>query len=151
MCTDCQHFLINEYRGRKRRGGFPCVSINGDLAESRYCIEPAHDMTPERHFDRSWAVTLLDRGLRLLAEEYEAKGRAADFDCLKCVLDRSEAVVPVATLAAQLGKTEGAVHTAVHRLKRRYREVLVREVAATLDEESSTEEEIRFLFAALRP
>ena len=108
-------------------------------------------MTPERQFDRTWAVTLLDRGLRLLAQEYEARGRAAVFDCLKCVLDQSEAVVPVATLAAQLGKTEAAVYTAVHRLKRRYREILVREVGATLDERSSTEEEIRLLFDALRP
>jgi DNA-directed RNA polymerase specialized sigma24 family protein len=151
LCTDCQNFLIDEYRRRKRRGEFSCISIDGDLAESRYRIEPTHDMTPERQFDRSWAITLLDRGLRLLAEEYAAKGRAAVFDCLKCVLDQRESAVPVATLAAQLGKTEAAVYTAVHRLKRRYRKILEREVAATLDEGSSIDEEIRALFDALRP
>ncbi len=150
--TDCQHFIIDQYPARKHHGPPPAsVAINGDLAESRYRIKACRRYDPgTSNSTGSWAVTLLDRGLSLLAQEYEAKGRAAVFDCLKCVLVQSEAGVPVTILAAQLGKTEGAVYTDVHRLKRRYREVLLREVAATLDDQSSAEDEIRSLFAAFR-
>jgi RNA polymerase sigma-70 factor (ECF subfamily) len=150
--TDCQHFLIDQYRRRTAHGGTARpISIDLRDAEGRYRIEPADELTPERQFDRSWAVTLLDRALGLLAREYESKGRAEVFDLLKSALVAGEAAVPVTTLAARLGKSEAAIYTAVHRLKRRYREILLCEVAATLDEDSSAEDEIRLLFDALRP
>ncbi len=126
------------------------VSIDVDDAENRYRFEPADDWTPDRLFDRAWATTLLDRVLGLLAQEYAQTGRADVFDRLKVVLSQGKGAVPAAELAAQLGTTEGAVHTAVHRLKKRYRAILQREIAATLDDPSEVDEEIRWLFEAIR-
>ena len=126
------------------------VSIDADDAENRYRFEPADDSTPDRLFDRAWATTLLDRVLGLLAREYADKGRADIFERLKVVLSQGKGAVSAAELAAQLDTTEGAVHTAVHRLKKRYRAILQQEIAATLDDPSEVDEEIRWLFAAIR-
>jgi RNA polymerase sigma-70 factor (ECF subfamily) len=149
--TDCQHFLIDQYRGRlAREVGTVPLSIDIRNAEGRYRIEPADGMTPERLFDRAWAMTLLDRVLGLLAGEYAAKGRSEVFDRLKIILTQGKGAVPAATLAIQLGTTEGAVHVAVHRLKKRYREILQEQIAATLDDPSEVDDEVRSLFDAIR-
>jgi RNA polymerase sigma-70 factor (ECF subfamily) len=149
--TDCQHFLMDQARKRivpaTRSKAIP---IDGTGAESRYRLEPVDDMTAERLFDRTWAATLLDRAIGLLREEYAAKGRTDIFDRLKVVLSQDKGAVKAADLAAQLGTTKGAVRTAVHRLKKRYREILLREIAATLDDPAEVTEEIRWLFEALR-
>jgi hypothetical protein len=71
------------------------------------------------------------------------------FDRLKIVLTQGNGVVPAATLAAQLGTTEGAVHTAVYRLRKRYREILQEQIAATLHDRSEIDDEIRPLFDAI--
>ena len=92
----------------------------------------------------------LDRVLDLLADDYAQSGRADVFDRLKVVLSGGKGAVPVAELAAELGMTESAVYTAVHRLKKRYRAILRREIAATLDDPSEVDEEIRWLFEAIR-
>jgi RNA polymerase sigma-70 factor (ECF subfamily) len=96
-------------------------------------------------------MTLLDRVLGLLAGEYAAKGRSEVFDRLKIILTQGKGAVPAATLAIQLGTTEGAVQVAVHRLRKRYRELLQEQIAATLDEPSEVEDEVRWLFDAIRP
>jgi RNA polymerase sigma-70 factor (ECF subfamily) len=149
--TDCQHFLIDQHRRRTARGGvISPVSIDGHGAENRYRFELADTLTPDRLFDRAWASTLLDRVLDLLARKYAAKGRSEVFDRLKVVLTQGKSAVPTATLAAQLGMTEGAVHTAVHRLRKRYREILQEQIAATLHDPSEMDDEIRSLFNAIR-
>ena len=149
--TDCQHFLIDQARKRIVRAKvLKAVSIDGTGAESRYRLEPADEMTAERLFDRAWATTLLDRALGLLGAEYAANGRADVFDRLKVVLSQDKGAVKSADLAAQLGTTEGAVNTAVHRLRKRYREILQREIAATLDDPAEVNEEIRWLFEAIQ-
>jgi DNA-directed RNA polymerase specialized sigma24 family protein len=151
LSTDCQHFLVDDYRKKRVRAGvLKTVSIDVDNAESRYRFEPADHMTPDRLFDRSWATTLLDRVLDLLAEEYAETGRANVFDRLKVVLSQGKGSVPAAVLAAQLGMTEGAVNTAVHRLKKRYRAILQQEIAATLADPTQVDDEIRWLFEAVR-
>jgi RNA polymerase sigma-70 factor (ECF subfamily) len=137
-------------RQRVRARVLKPVSIDAGDAENRYRFEPADDSTPDRLFDRAWATILLDRVLGLLAQEYAQTGRAEVFDRLKVVLSQGKGVVPAADLAAQLGTTEGAVHTAVHRLKKRYRAILQQEIAATLDDPSEVDEEIRWLFEAIR-
>jgi RNA polymerase sigma-70 factor (ECF subfamily) len=137
LSTDCRHFLIDKSRKRRARSRvLNAVSIDGNDAENRYRFEPADEMTPDRTFDRTWAITLLDRVLGLLAEEYAAKGRCDVFDRLKVVLSQGKGAVRAAELAAQLGTTEGAMHTAVHRLEKRDREILQQAIAATLDDPS---------------
>ena len=149
--TDCQHFLIDEHRRRSARGGTARpISIDARDAEGRYRIEPADDMTPDRLFDRAWAMTVLDRVLERLAGEFAAKGRAEVFDRLKIVLTQGKGAVPGATVAAQLGMTENAVNVAIHRLRKRYRQLLEEQIAETLDDTTQMDDEIRSLFAALR-
>jgi DNA-directed RNA polymerase specialized sigma24 family protein len=148
--ADCQRFLISEYRAQKNKVHAKAISIDGDEAERRYRIEPVDEMTPERQFDRAWTIALLERTLGLLAEEYVSKGKTEVFELLKPVLTRGKADLPATTLAARLGKTEGAIYTETSRLRERYGEILRREVAATLDGRRSAEEEIQVLFEALR-
>ncbi len=153
--ADCGFFLAHRAerrRARKRGGGAAPLSIDARDAEGRYLREPADPgLTPDRLFDRAWAVRLLDGVLEHLAGEYADSGRAAQFEALQVVLSAGHRSVPYATLAARLGTTEGAVQAAVQRLRRRYRDVLREQVAATLEnpDEAAVEEELRDLFAAL--
>ena len=94
-------------------------------------------------------LTLLDRVLDLLAGEYAAKGHSKLYDRLKIVLTQGKGAIPAATLAVELGKTEEAVNMAIHRLRKRYREILEEQIAATLDDPSEMEDEIRSLFEAI--
>jgi len=108
-------------------------------------------MTPERLFDRTWALTLLDRVLAILAAEYAKSGRSALFDQLKIVLTEGKGAVRAAVLAERLNTSENAVNAASHRLRNRYREILVEQIAATLDDPAELDDEIRSLFDAIRP
>ena len=145
----CKNFLIDAWR-QKREVSATAISIDARTAEGRYVIEPADNMTPERLFDRAWAFTLLDRVLGLLAAEYAESGRAELFDQLKIVLTDGKGAVRAAEVARRLDMTEGAVHNASHRLRKRYREILQAQIAATLDDPSELDDEIRSLFDAIR-
>jgi RNA polymerase sigma-70 factor (ECF subfamily) len=152
--TDCGFFLAHR-RDRdhalKRGGGIVPLSIDARDAEGRYLREPADALTPERLFDRSWALTVLESGLARLADEYARSGRAALFERLEGVLSGGPRAEPYAAIAAQLNMTEGAVQAAVQRLRQRYRAILREQIAVTLDDpsEAAVDEEIHALFAAL--
>jgi DNA-directed RNA polymerase specialized sigma24 family protein len=149
--ADCQHFLIDEHRRQVARWAIDqAFSIDGPEAESRYRFEPADNLTPDRLFDRAWARTLLDRVLQLLEHEYSQTGRRATFDVLKVVLTEGRGEVRTPTLATQLGITVVAVDVAIHRLRKRYRAILEKQIAATLDDPSEMDDEIRYLFGATR-
>ena len=150
--TVCARQLANHRdreNARKRGGGRPVLSIDARDAEGRYAREPAHDLTAERIFDRSWALTLLARVLDGLRREYDDAGRAATFEELRAVLTRGPETASYAAIAERLGTTEGAVRVAVHRLRRRYAMLLRQEIAATVDGPDEVDDEIRSLFAAL--
>jgi DNA-directed RNA polymerase specialized sigma24 family protein len=150
--TDCRNFLISGHRHEVvGEGRVAHVSIDSRDAEGRYRYEPADAMTPDRLFDRAWAMTLLDRVYKLLAAEYADKGRSDVFDRLSVLLTRGRGAAPTATLAGQLGMTEAAVHTASHRLKKRFRALLEEQIAETLEDPADLDDEIRSLFDALRP
>jgi RNA polymerase sigma-70 factor (ECF subfamily) len=149
--TDCQHFLLDEARRDKvRRKVRGAVSIDFDQAERRYQFEPSDNLTPDQIFDRTWALTLLDRVLRFLAQEYEDSGHSESFGHLKVFLTQGKGAASVSDIAEKLGTTEGAVYTAVHRLKKRYRMILEQEIAATIDDATTVDEEIQRLFDAVR-
>ncbi|MEZ0267688.1 MAG: hypothetical protein ACAI43_23400, partial [Phycisphaerae bacterium] len=118
-------------------------------ADGRYTLEPAHDLTPQREFERRWALTVLERALAALAEEFAAAGKTRLFDALKAYLVGDAGAAPYAEVAGQLGMTEGAVKVAVHRLRERYRTALRREIAGTIVDPGKVDEEIADLFAAL--
>ena len=147
----CADFLANR-RDRENaleRGGRVIVPMGSDEAEGRYASEPAHELTPERVFDRTWALTLLGRVLEQLGEEYSAGGQSVTFEALSPVLTDGPRAVSYATLAARLGTTVGAVRVSVHRLRRRYGDRLREEIAATVDDPAEVDDEIRALFDAL--
>jgi DNA-directed RNA polymerase specialized sigma24 family protein len=145
----CKNFLVDTWR-QKREVSATAISIDARTAEGRYVIEPADNMTPERLFDRAWALTLLDRVLGLLAAEYASPDRAELFNELKVVLAEGKGAVRAAEAAVRLDMSLGAVHNAIHRLRKRYREILQEQIAATLGDRSELDDEIRSLFDALR-
>jgi RNA polymerase sigma-70 factor (ECF subfamily) len=152
--TDCTYFLADQRdreRAQKRGGVRALIPFEALDAEDRYRREIADELTPERQFDRTWALNLLDQVLNQLAAEYAASGRGQFFERLQSALEPGSRVRSYASLAAQLGMTEGAVQVAVHRLRRRYRAVLRKQIAATLGNptDADIEDEIRALFAAL--
>jgi RNA polymerase sigma factor (sigma-70 family) len=147
-----KRFLANErdYRmAAKRGGGESLISIDGAAADSRFRLEPADATTPEHIFERRWALALLEQVLARLENEYRGAGKAALFARLKPLLV-AESAATYAEIGGELGLSEGAVKVAVHRLRRRYAELLHVEVARTLEHPRDVQEEIRELFCALR-
>ncbi len=152
LLADCSHFLAHERerdQAARRGGGRAALSIDGVDAEGRYRLEPSHDETPERLFERDWALALLEGVLAGLRREYERTGRGATFEALKVVLTDGPRAVRQAELGRRLGTTEAAAQVAVHRLRKRYRDALRAAIAATVADESEVEDELKALFAAL--
>jgi RNA polymerase sigma-70 factor (ECF subfamily) len=152
--ADCGFFLSHERdraRALKRGGALRVYSIDAREAESRYRDEPAHAETPERQFERSWAILLIGRALGRVEQHYQSGGRGEVFRRLKPALTGEPDANRFAQLAVELKTTEGALRTAMHRLRSRFADELRAEVAATLDDPSpeAITEEVRDLFAAL--
>jgi RNA polymerase sigma factor (sigma-70 family) len=146
-----KRFLANEWdrQHAQKRGGFaPVVLIDQDQAESRFASEPAHNLSPDLLFDRQWALTLLERTMTQLRQEYAASGRAQLFESLSGCLARDKLAPPYAEIADHLKLTEPAVKMAVHRLRVRYREILQHEIAQTVSAPEEIDGEIRHLFSA---
>jgi RNA polymerase sigma-70 factor (ECF subfamily) len=153
LLTACRHFLANEHdraRTLKRGGGRRILALDLGDADRRYAAEPGHEQTPERLFERRWALTLLDQVLRVLRQRYEAAGQADLFERLKGTLTGA-ADGAYAEAAAALGMTEGAVKVAAHRLRQRYRALLRDEIAQTVADPDEVDDEVRTLFQALAP
>lgn len=151
LLAACQHFLANEHdraTAKKRGGGRHPFPLDFADADGRFGREPATDDTPERAFERRWALELLEQAVTELRREYAESGRGRLFDALKGVLTGG-ADAPYAALAADLGLTEGAVKVAAHRLRQRYRDRLREAIARTVADPAEVDDEIRDLFAAL--
>jgi RNA polymerase sigma-70 factor (ECF subfamily) len=154
LLAACKHFLANEHDrecAQKRGGGRPALSLDRDAAEGRYLREPFTDLTPDKLFERRWALTLLDRVLARLQEEFAARGKGPLFDALRVFLVGDRNAPSHGEVAAGLGMTAGSVKVAVHRLRERYRELLREEIAHTVRTPDQVDDEIRDLFAALGP
>lgn len=135
----------------KRGGGHTIVSFDAGAAEARYQREPADQQTPERVFERRWAITLLDRVLHSLQQEYEAKNRSALFEACRVYLTGTTAAPSHAETARSLNMSPGAVKVSVHRLRERYRELLQQQVAETVESDGDVGDELRILLAAVQP
>lgn len=146
-----RHFLSNErdrLRTLKRGGGTPIVPIDVETAERRYQRDPADDLTPERVFERQWAIALLEGVLARLRAEMEAAGKGAQFERLKPLLG-GEPEGGYRAMAETLGTSEGAARVAVHRLRRRYRDLLRETIADLVESPEEIEGELRHLIAAV--
>ncbi len=152
LLATMDHFLAHEWekvRAQKRGGGCRILSLDLALAEQRYDLEPADTATPDKLFDRRWAGALLDEVLNQLEAEYHHAGKAELFAALKQTLTGTRESQPYAVLALRLGMNEAAVKVAVHRLRKRYRELLRAEVANIVANPEQAEDELRYLLAAL--
>jgi len=152
LLASLKNFLADEWdrdHAQKRGGDKKVLSLDFDAAASRYDQEPEHLMSPEKLFERSWALTVLIRAIDRLKAESAVSDTQQLFDCLKIYLTAEKGTVPYKNVAAKLNMTDGAVKVAVHRLRRRYRELVRDEIAQTVTTEAQVDEEIRDLFAAL--
>jgi len=148
-----KHFLANERRrlGAQKRGGCQSpISLDFGSGENRYRqIEPADNLTPERLYEKRWALALLELVFQRLREEFLAAGKLPVFERLKQFLAIRPKEMPYREIAEELAMTEGAVKVAVHRMRRRYRELLKEEIAQTVTNPESLADELRELLAAL--
>ncbi|MEO6569789.1 MAG: sigma factor [Opitutaceae bacterium] len=152
VLTALKNFLNDEYeksQAQKRGGGLFPISIDVAAAERQLHAEPADAFAPDKAFDRQWAVVLLEVVLTRLELEYRTAGKANQFAVLKQALTGASSAQPYAKLAVDLGASEGAVKVAVHRLRRRYRELLEAEIAQTVATPEEAAAELRYLFRAL--
>ena len=147
------HFLANERdraQAEKRGGGAMPLQVSFHDAEERYRLEPAHEMAAEKLFDRRWVLTLLDQALTRIEAEYTRAGKAKFFQSLNAILLGGDSTYGEYTkLAAELEMTQGAVKTAAHRMRRRFRELLREEIAQTVAHPEEIDEEVRHLFEVL--
>jgi RNA polymerase sigma factor (sigma-70 family) len=135
-------------RAQKRGGGVQTLPFEILTGEQRYALEPFHDETPERIYERRWARTLLHRTIERLGNEFVQQGRREHFNKLKSCL-QGEADVPYAELARNLATTEPALKVAIHRLRKRYRDLLRAEVAELVADPADIDSELRYLIHAL--
>lgn len=152
LCASVRHFLSNERdraRALKRGGTQPPISLEVETAEGRYQLEPRDDLTPEKLFDRRWALVLLERVLLRLGDEYKSAGKAELFEQLKGFLTGDSVAVPYADVAKTLETSEGAVKVAVHRLRRRFRDTLTDEISETVSDPADINGEIEYLLKAV--
>lgn len=133
----------------KRGGHARIVSLDADEVEGRYRYEPVDRLTPEEIFERRWSLTLLERVLGKLRQELEDADRGQEFEKLKGYLTGEEAKVPYREVAKELGSSETAVRTSVHRLRQRFGKLLRQEIAETVASPNEVEDEMRHLLQVL--
>jgi RNA polymerase sigma-70 factor (ECF subfamily) len=146
------HFLANEWdreRALKRGGGRAPLSLDARETVEGHLREPADTITPEVVFEREWAASLLRRCLARLREEQSEGAAAGRFDKLKPFLIGDGPASGYAGVAEELGLTESGVRVAVHRLRKRFSEVLREEIGRTVADPSDVDAEIRWLLSAI--
>jgi len=152
LVTAMKHFMAKEWRraaAQRRGGGQTRVPMDTAFAEGRYAADPGGGLAADEVFDRQWALTLLELTMGRLEAEFAAAGRAADFAVLKESLTAAHGGLDYASVAARLGGTEGATRVAVHRLRKRFREIYREEIAQTLPAGADVVAEMRHLANAL--
>lgn len=147
-----KYFLCDERdraEAKKRGGGRKILSLGFQNAEEQYALEPAEQLSPEKLFEKSWALTVLERTMDRLENEMVEKKKKKLFEHLKVYLTTEKDVIPYRNMAKKLKMAEGSVRVAVHRLRRRYRRLLRDEIAQTVAAEDQIDEEMGHLFTAL--
>jgi RNA polymerase sigma-70 factor (ECF subfamily) len=152
LLTSVKHFLANEWdreQALKRGGGATLLPLDVDTAEGRHRPEPAHDETPDKIFEKRWALTLLEQVSERLKQEMERSGNLERFERFRPFLTAEGGVSSYRELAQQLGMSEGAVKVAIHRLRRRFGALLREEVAQTVSNPGDVDGELRYLMSVL--
>ena len=152
LLASLKNFVANEReraRANKRGGSAPPLSFEFETAEEQYRIDPPSDETPDKVFDKRWALTLLQNVLERLRTELSRSDKDRLFEQLKLFLTGERAGAGYAEVGARLGMSEGAVKVAVHRLRRRFRDLLLEEISQTVSSPDEVEDEIRHLWSSV--
>lgn len=152
LLASLKHFAANERErssAGKRGGGIPAISLGVADAEGRYQLEASTNETPERIFDRRWASTLLARALSRLEADTSEGGKRPLFEALRIYLTGDQPELTYAETAARLGMSEGAIKVAVHRLRRKFRDLVRDEIAQTVAAPEDIDDELRHLWSAV--
>jgi len=147
-----KYFLADEQRRAmaiKRGKGQRLIPLEELHGDDQIEMEPADPMTAEMIYERRWALTVLERVLNRLKDEYEATNNAALFDSLKELLPDEPGAPSQADIAARLGMTENAVRQAFYRFRQRYQALLREEIAHTVATPGDIEDELRHLIAVV--
>jgi RNA polymerase sigma-70 factor (ECF subfamily) len=147
-----KNFVSNEegrQRALKRGGDTQLLSLDEELAEGRYVHEPKDTQSPEKLFDRRWALTVLDEAGRRLEKEFKETGTEREFAELKSFLSNDRGLA-YAELAVRLNRSEVALRSTVSRMRKRFREFLLEVIKETVSDASQVEAEMNHLKAALR-
>jgi RNA polymerase sigma-70 factor (ECF subfamily) len=148
-----KHYMANEWdrsRTQKRGGGQTHVSLDFELAEGRYSLEPVDNLTPDKIYERRWALALLDRALVRLREDMVKQGKEEQFERLRPHLTCEGPRATYRQIADELQTTEGALKVTVHRLRGRFADLVREEIAQTLANPNEIEDEIQYLFSVFR-
>src|SRR5208282_630665 len=151
LLASLKHFLTNEWKKSqrlKRGGGEAFLSLDWQTADTKFQVAATAEPSPDKAFDREWALALLAKVIERLQKECEAGGKAKLFEQLKTFLTAGKDGTSQAAVAKALGMEEGAVRVAIHRLRKRYRQLLRDEIAQTLADAADVDEEMRALFGA---
>ena len=152
LLSALNNFLANEfdYQNAVKRGGRQTIlAIDWNDAEARYQVEPATQDPPEKLFHRQWAMSILNTVLQTLKTEYESAGNSELYAALARYLIGDHPKMSHDAIAEQLNTTASSVKSSIHRMRKRFREVLRWQVAATVTSEDEVNDEIRDLFQAL--
>ena len=147
-----KRFLANEWdkaQAQKRGGEIILVPLDAASAEEKYAADLASNQPLDRDYERRWALTLLEQTMAELRRGYEQVGSVAEFEHLKQYLTADRGSIPYPTIAAALGIGEGGARSAVHRLRRRFRELFRAAVAATVSSPGEVDDELRHVVRAL--
>ncbi|NLF30141.1 MAG: sigma-70 family RNA polymerase sigma factor [Planctomycetes bacterium] len=152
LLTSLKHFMTDEHRkatADKRGGARQIFSLDTPDAEGRYALALADTITPEKVFERTWAIAVLNQVVTRLEGEYSARGRDDTFSALRHCLDGQTDTQSYTELAERLGMTETALRVTVHRMRQRYRELLREEILQTVADPGLVDEELRYLAQCL--
>lgn len=152
LLTALKNFLANEWartQSEKRGGGKSPLSLDFESGEARYPIEPAHELTAEKLYERRWVLTLLDQVLERLQTELSETGKADQFEQFKRALTGEANAADYERSAEVLGITPLAAKQAAYRMRKRYRQLFREEVARTIGDEGELDDEIGRLLATL--
>lgn len=152
LLTALRRFVVNEWKhgaAAKRGGGLKHVSIGTNDGDGMV-VACQHDLTPDRQFERQWAMVVLQRAFQELESEYSKANNQVQFDALAPLLTRDNAATSYDELANQLQSTPGALRMAASRMRARLRELVRAEVRKTVQTEAEIDDEVRALFLALQ-
>jgi len=151
LLTTLKHFMINEWQSAnrlKRGGGKQIISLD-EKADELYRAEPSHNATPDKLFEKRWALSVVETGLGKLRAEFVASEKPALFDMLKPALSGEKIERGYADVANEFGLSESAVKVAVYRMRKRFGDLLRAEVAETIRDPADIDDEVRYLISAL--